>query len=461
MSGDDLLAALTALVWMSCGTAAVCLTPRNRAAQALSAAAVLMTVTMSVEGWLSSATPDDHVFALVRTVAEVTFLGMLAAVVWTLVVHPDGRLDVAWHAWVPRVLAVAAVTAPVAELIGSSRLDLGNEASTARSNPFAASGLGWLGAVGDAVGDTEPLWIVAGVVLLGLRWRGGDPGRREQLRGPLLSLLALTLVLLLVVVGLASGMPTPPEAVTVPAIFVGLCLFPVVVLIGVTREVRTLQAHLAESRSRLWGAEDRARRELGHDLHDGIQQQLVAILSLTRLAERQVRAGRPDACATLEETADLTTTAVAELRELVHGIRPPVLEDQGLAAALRSRIGRLPVEVHLDVQSERRWSPLLEVTAYYVVNEAITNCLKHAPGSGVTVRIAEDGSDLMLSVTDAGPGIRPARGHAPGGHPGPGHGLTGMRDRVESMGGRLEVLSSPGGGTSVSARLPDVPAESR
>ena len=227
-----------------------------------------------------------------------------------------------------------------------------------------------------------------------------------------------------------------------------LALLPVVLLWGISRRARVLDRELAASRTRLSEAEDGVRRRIERDLHDGVQQQLVAILSLTELATRQV--GRhPDAATeTLTDVRDQVATAITDLRELVHGIRPPVLEDAGVAAALAGRLDRLPPHVSLRsdppflADDRVRWPPEIEAAAYFVVCEAVTNALKHTPGARIEIEVRESAAELVVTVVDDGTGGAVVR--APGG-------LAGLQDRVESLGGRFEVTDRVGRGTVVRA----------
>jgi signal transduction histidine kinase len=169
------------------------------------------------------------------------------------------------------------------------------------------------------------------------------------------------------------------------------------------------------------------------------------LLSLTELAARQARSASPQLSETLTDVREQITGAIEELRELVYGIRPPVLEDSGVAAALESRMRRLPIEVSLDFTGADsiRWPSQTEAAAYFVACEAVTNALKHAPGAAVRVRLSAEHGQLHVEVEDQGPGIRP--GQELGG------GLIGLRDRVDSSGGRFTVEPGPGGGTLVRA----------
>lgn len=212
---------------------------------------------------------------------------------------------------------------------------------------------------------------------------------------------------------------------------------------------------LRSSRRRLVHAEQSVRRQLERDLHDGVQQQLVALLSRLGALEVLVEPGTPAA----QFTAFARTQAessLAELRELIRGIHPPVLADSGLVAAIRGRAGLLPLRVEVSTDDEAaRYLPEVESAAYYVVSEALTNVLKHAHATAVSVDLGSDAQGLVITVTDDGVGIDGGSDDAT--RPG-GSGLAGLRDRVEALGGRFAVgpaaRPGAGGGTSMRAVLP-------
>lgn len=445
MALEDGMTVLTVVAWVSSGLAAVCLVPGNRAAQTLLAAGILFGVSRSFP--LILAGMDGGAFALLRTFAVMAFLGSLVAIVATLIRYPDGRADARWPVYLERVLLVVAVAAPLAQLVGSPALGIGD--APPRSNPYAVEQLAVVGGIGEALASTEPLWIVFGVVVLAVRWRSGDAERRSQLRWPLRSLLLLGILLVAFAIGSLVGLTGVPDAVVIPLFFTALSLFPVALLVGITQRVRALERRLVESRARLVKAEDVARRTLERDIHDGVQQQLVAILSLTELAHHQLGHNPAKASETISEVGGQARAAIGDLRELVRGIRPPVLADSGLVAALESRLARLPAQVRIDAASMggRRWPSDVESAAYFLVNEAVTNSLKHAAGSRVLVQLRTVEDDLVVQVSDDGPGVRATAAGAPG--------LTGLRDRVESIGGTFSVDGDQSG-TRVRARFPGV-----
>ncbi|OXM64580.1 histidine kinase [Amycolatopsis vastitatis] len=212
-----------------------------------------------------------------------------------------------------------------------------------------------------------------------------------------------------------------------------------------TAELEQRLAEVRASRARLVAAGDEERRRLERDLHDGAQQRLVSVVLLLRMAGRRYGAALPtEVRALLGGAVDELQTAITELRELARGIRPAILTEAGLAAAVRSLAARIPMEVGLSVGTVPRLDAAVEATAYFVTSEALTNALKHAQTDHVDVRIAVEGAELRVAVTDAGAGGADLEG---------GTGLAGLRDRVQALGGELEVASGPGG-TTVCAVIP-------
>ncbi len=205
------------------------------------------------------------------------------------------------------------------------------------------------------------------------------------------------------------------------------------------------RAQLAASRARVIAAADEARRRIERDLHDGTQQRLISLALELRAAQGRLPAGQRDVAAQWSRIAQGLTDAIEELREISRGVHPAVLEKGGLGPALRALVRRASLPVELGVQVSGRLPERVEVTAYYVVSEALTNVAKHARAAVVNVMVKVAGDELRLTVTDDGVG---------GADPSRGTGLMGLRDRVEAAGGRLEITSPPGGGTSLAAAIP-------
>ncbi len=201
------------------------------------------------------------------------------------------------------------------------------------------------------------------------------------------------------------------------------------------------RAALVESRARVVAASDESRRRIERDLHDGAQQRLVTIALKLRSHRETVV---PEMARLLDEVATDIEGVLHELRELAHGLRPPMLSERGLSQALRGLGRRAPIPVRLDVQADRRLPERIEVAAYYVVGEALTNVAKHARASVAEVCVIATDDLLTVAVADDGVG---------GADPANGSGLLGLRDRVEALGGTITVLSPPEG-TTVIANLP-------
>jgi signal transduction histidine kinase len=201
------------------------------------------------------------------------------------------------------------------------------------------------------------------------------------------------------------------------------------------------RAALIESRARVVAASDESRRAVERDLHDGAQQRLVTIALKLRSHQQ---AALPDATRLIDEVASDIEEVLHELRELAHGLHPPMLAAGGLRPALRGLARRAPIPVRLDIQVDNRLPERIEVAAYYVVGEALTNVAKHAHASLAVVVVTATDEVLTVSVADDGVG---------GADPGRGSGLLGMRDRVEGLGGTMSVTSPPEG-TTLIANLP-------
>jgi len=222
---------------------------------------------------------------------------------------------------------------------------------------------------------------------------------------------------------------------------------------GLTGQLKERMAELRASRKRIVEAADGERRRLERDIHDGAQQQLVALSVMARLAEATVDSDKEGARALLVQAQTDATEALENLQDLARGIYPPLLADQGLAAALEAQARRSPVAVTVEADGLGRYPQEAEAAVYFCVLEALQNVAKYAAASRATVRLAGPsgtGGIVEFSVTDDGTGFDP-------GAAGFGTGLQGMADRMAALGGDLQVRSQPGHGTTVTGRLP-VPA---
>jgi signal transduction histidine kinase len=186
-------------------------------------------------------------------------------------------------------------------------------------------------------------------------------------------------------------------------------------------------------------------RRIERDLHDGTQQRLVSLALALSVAQTAVPPELDELRAGLSETASGLADALEDLREVARGIHPAILSHGGLGAALKTLARRSPVPVQLDIRAERRLPEAVGVAAYYVVSEALTNAARHARASVVHVELKAEDSTVELAIRDDGVG---------GARPDRGSGLIGLRDRVEALGGTIEIQSSPGRGTSLLARIP-------
>jgi signal transduction histidine kinase len=216
---------------------------------------------------------------------------------------------------------------------------------------------------------------------------------------------------------------------------------------------RRLAAQVGElraSRERLVRAEETERRRIERDLHDGVQAQLVALAAKVDLARLQQRRQPEALSATLDELSAAVRAAHVDLRELVRGIHPAVLEDHGLVQAIEARTAALPLQVRVEADRDSREARLplhLEGAAYFFAVEGITNVVRHARADRAVIQVSRRGQELWIEVIDSG------RGFAPTGVNG-SSGLRGLSDRLQALGGRVHVTSSPGSGTRLLGVLP-------
>jgi signal transduction histidine kinase len=221
----------------------------------------------------------------------------------------------------------------------------------------------------------------------------------------------------------------------------------------VLRNVRLnaeLMARLEElraSRQRLVKAQDEAARRLERNIHDGAQQQLVALAVKIRLADAMI--GRDDerAHTMLAELQSDAGDALDDLRDLARGIYPPLLADQGLAVALEAQARKSPVPVTVEADGVGRWPQDIEAAVYFCCLEALQNIGKYAKARAASVQLRNGGGDLTFEVRDDGAGFDPLS-------TGYGTGLQGISDRLDALGGSLEVRSAPGRGTTIVGRVP-------
>ena len=199
-----------------------------------------------------------------------------------------------------------------------------------------------------------------------------------------------------------------------------------------------------ESTARILAAADQERRRLERDLHDGAQQRLVSLSMRLRILRTWLAPGS-EAERLLATAQDELAASLQELRELARGLHPAVLSEHGLRGALESLALRAPLPVELNILIEDRPPAAVEVAAYYLVCEALTNIAKYANADTAIVRVARQATKLVVEVVDDGVG---------GADPADGSGLRGLADRIEALSGRLDVSSAPATGTTVRAELP-------
>jgi signal transduction histidine kinase len=214
----------------------------------------------------------------------------------------------------------------------------------------------------------------------------------------------------------------------------------------VLRNARLIE-ELRASRQRLVAAQDEERRKLERNIHDGAQQQLVALSVQLKLARTMLDRDVAAAGALLEQLGGATTQALEDLRDLARGIYPPLLADQGLAAALeaQARKAAIPIEVRSD--GVGRYGQDIEAAVYFCTLEALNNVAKYARASAATVALAQTNGSLSFRVTDDGEGFDAVATNY-------GTGLQGMADRLDAIGGELRVSSEPGRGTTVTGTVP-------
>jgi signal transduction histidine kinase len=245
------------------------------------------------------------------------------------------------------------------------------------------------------------------------------------------------------IVGSARGNALPPGTEGRLAAFTGLVA---TAIVGAKA-----RAELAACRARIVATADETRRRIKRDLHDGAQQPLVSLALQLRAAQETVPPELSGLRAELGRVAAGLGGTLAELREYPRGIHPAILAVGGLAPALKTLARRSPLPVTLDVRLTGRLPERVEVTAYYVVSEALANAAKHAGASAVHVGAGAVGDVTWVVVRDDGGG---------GADPARGFGLAGLHDRVGAIGGTLSMRSRPGEGTALLAELPARPVQS-
>jgi signal transduction histidine kinase len=217
--------------------------------------------------------------------------------------------------------------------------------------------------------------------------------------------------------------------------------------VRLTEDLKARLVDLTAAQMRLVKAQDEERRKLERNIHDGAQQQLVAMAVKVKLADALVDRDPAKAHSMLDELRAETTEALEDLRQLARGIYPPLLADQGLAAALTAHARRAPLPVRVSADGVVRYPPEAEAAVYFSCLEALQNVAKYAEATGADVRLSRSDGRLSFEVVDDGRGFDPAATAL-------GTGLQGMSDRLGALGGFLEVRSAPGTGTTVAGWIP-------
>ena len=302
--------------------------------------------------------------------------------------------------------------------------------------------IGWVAA---AV-HIAAVWSVLMVLTVPQYWMNGDPVSADNPSGVVLGLLAA--IVAFPAVGYVLGLLALLQAALARAL-----------LAPRGPELRRQIERLTASRTSLVRSFEGDLRRIERDLHDGVQQKLVTLtialgsaeLDAADLARAGVDVGRLHGH--LGRAHDLAEAALEDLRSTVRAIHPRVLADHGLASAVHELTSRMPVPVELESTVEDRFDPEIELCAYFVVSEALTNVARHSQARTARVVLARDGAVLTVQVHDDGVGGA-GFGSDAGSDAGSGTGLVGLRERAEAAGGSLTVASPPGGPTTIALLLP-------
>jgi signal transduction histidine kinase len=217
--------------------------------------------------------------------------------------------------------------------------------------------------------------------------------------------------------------------------------------VRLTEDLKARLAELKAAQKRIVQAQDHERRRLERNIHDGAQQQLVALSVKLRLADGLVERDPAQARALLAQIGDDTQTTLEDLRDLARGIYPPLLADRGLPAALEAQARKVDVPVRVRADGVGRFDQEVEAAVYFSCLEALQNVAKYAEASSVAIVLARTDGALTFSVTDDGRGFDPSAVST-------GTGLRGIADRLRALDGGLEIESAPGRGTTIAGRIP-------
>jgi signal transduction histidine kinase len=443
-SGSAVLtAAAVPFGFAAAGATGRVLRPGHRVADRLLAVGVLhlagiagavAVALLSDGGWLAAG---------IGWASAVLFASGFVALLDLLARYPTGEYAWTWARALVRAAAAAAVVTASVSVAGSARIASVVELPTG-ANPAYVPAL-------EPAAEAFAVMVlcpVLGLALLLVRYRAAPALDRGQMRWPIVT--AAVLVVGLGTSGLVERL-LGPDVQT--ALFVAAAAaLPASFLIGLLRRTEQAErlAAVEESRARLAEVAVVERRRIERDLHDGAQQQLLALLARVELARARLgeEAG-PDVDRELRDIGTAVGEVHRDLRELARGIHPAVLTDCGLGEAVRSALVRLPLQTEVTVAPEveaRRFAPTVEAAAYFFVLEGLANVLKHSGGTAARVELTADGSSLTVAVQDPGRGFETPSSD--------GSGLVGLRDRLAAVGGSLSVTSRPGAGTTLRGILP-------
>jgi signal transduction histidine kinase len=439
---DVLLAGVLPVGFFASGALARLLRPAHRVGRSLLLVGLLHLY--AVTGSLAAELLRDHALAsaVVSLSATLAYVAGFVALLDLLARYPSGHYAWPWVRMLMHAAFVISALGAVLTVLGSAQIpnpvefDLGpNPAHVAALAPLAAAGLVVL------------IAPALGLILLVARFRRASQDDRRQMVWP----IAVTSVLVLGIVTAGLAERVLGEAVQTALFITAGLAFPASFLVGLLRHSEEVErlASVEASRRRLAQAALAERRQIERDLHDGAQQQLIALLTQIELA----RSDASDSEALghdLDRIRDAVTQTHRDLRALSQGIHPAVVTDHGLVEAVTTAMARMPGDGRLHVEDRlqgARFDETTEATAYMCVLEALANAAKYAPGQPVTVSLSIDGADLQVKIADQGDGFDPAARTT-------GTGLASLRDRLDALGGRLVVDSAPGRGTTLLAVLP-------
>jgi signal transduction histidine kinase len=211
--------------------------------------------------------------------------------------------------------------------------------------------------------------------------------------------------------------------------------------------LRRANEDLQASRARIVATGDAERRKIERNLHDGAQQHLVALAVNLRLTKDMLADDPEGAVEMLDALADAVKDTIQELRDLAHGIYPPLLMDSGLPEALRAAANRSPLAVSVTADGIERFPSEVEAAVYFCCLEALQNAAKHAPDATVAITVHQQDGALAFEVVDDGPGFDVDAAKR-------GHGFANMSDRLGAIGGSVEWISAPGAGTTIAGTIP-------